>query len=109
MLQTLFRDIKNFGSLLIYVNFFIWKIVRFLGIDLKNFIILYPFFPKNLPAFLQNNPPEKKKYGDARAPEGDFVSRYWCPPASPIGGFGTERARLDIFKIISKNCHFFTQ
>ena len=42
------------------------------------------------------------------------MSRYWCPPASPIKGlaqnvhkgFGTEGARLGTFKEISKNRRF---
>ena len=50
-----------------------------------------------------------KKNGDAPGPPGDFVKRFWCPPASPIKGFGTERARLGTFKEISENCRFFPQ
>ena len=50
-----------------------------------------------------------KQNGETPGPLGDFVSRYWCPLASSIKGFGTERGRLGTFKEISKKCLFFTQ
>ena len=51
----------------------------------------------------------KKKTATRLDPWEILWSRYWCPPASPIKGFGTERARLGTFKEISKNCLIFTQ
>ena len=61
-------------------------------------LIIFTFFLKKLITddFCKNVYPNKKKNN-------------LCLPASPMKGFGTERARLDIFKEISKNCRFFTQ
>ena len=53
---------------------------------------------------------EKKKIKTAtRLDPWEILWRYRSPPASPIKGFCTERARLGTFKKISTNSRFFNQ
>ena len=51
----------------------------------------------------------KKKKTATRLDPWEILWRYRCPPASPIKGFGTERARLGTIIDLSKNCRVFPQ